>query len=56
MENNIERKRLFIFLGIVFTLSWLMVAIIPLSKNRYGSTLSIIILSIMMLVPLYHHY
>lgn len=51
MENNIERKRLFIFLGIVFTLSWLMVAIIPLSKNRYGSTLSIIILSIMMLVP-----
>lgn len=49
--KNLNKKRLYIFLGIVFMLSWGWVAIIPLTGNNYGSTKSMIILSILMLIP-----
>ena len=51
MEEKINKKRLYTFLGIVFTMSWLLVAVIPLSGNKYGSVISLIILSILMLIP-----
>lgn len=51
MENNINRKRIFIFLGLVFIISWGIASIIPLSKNEYGSSFSVIVLSIMMIIP-----
>lgn len=51
MEEKINKKRLYIFLGIVFTMSWLLVAVIPLSGNKYGSVISLIILSVLMLIP-----
>lgn len=51
MEKNLNQKRLYVFLGIVFILSWGVSAIIPLTGSEYGSTISIIILSIIMLMP-----
>ena len=51
MEEKINKKRLYTFLGIVFTMSWLLVAVIPLSGNKYGSVISLIILSVLMLIP-----
>ena len=51
MERNMDKKRLYMFLGIVFILSWGLVAIIPLTGGKYGSTKSLFILSILMLIP-----
>ena len=51
MNENINKKRLYIFLGIVFVLSWGLAATIPLSGDNYGSIKSTVILSIMMLMP-----
>lgn len=51
MEKNIEKKRLSIFLITTFILSWGLVAIIPLSGEKYGSPKSLVILSILMLIP-----
>lgn len=51
MERNIDKKRLYLFLSIVFILSWGLVAIIPLTGDKYGSTKSLFILSALMLIP-----
>lgn len=51
MEEKLNRKRLYIYLGIVFILSWSLVATIPLTGDEYGSTRSLIVLSILMLIP-----
>ena len=51
MEDKLNKKRLYLFLVIVFTISWLLVAIIPLSGNKYTSQISLVILSILMLIP-----
>ena len=51
MNENINKKRLYIFLGIVFVLSWGLAATIPLSGDNYGSIKSTVILSIIMLMP-----
>ena len=51
MEKNIDKRRLYIFISIVFILSWGWIAIIPLTGDNYGSTKSFLILSILMLIP-----
>lgn len=51
VEDKLNKKRLYLFLVIVFTISWLLVAIIPLSGNKYTSQISLVILSILMLIP-----
>ncbi len=51
MEKNIDKKRLYIFISVVFILSWGWTAIIPLTGDKYGSTNSLIILSVLMLIP-----
>ena len=51
VEDKLNKKRLYLFLVIVFTISWLLVAIIPLSGNKYASQISLVILSILMLIP-----
>ncbi|MEG0855452.1 MAG: CPBP family intramembrane glutamic endopeptidase [Terrisporobacter sp.] len=51
MEVNMDKKRLYIFLGIVFVISWGLVASIPLSGDYYGSPRSMIILSVLMMIP-----
>ncbi len=51
MNENISKKRLYIYLGIVLLTSWGIISIIPLSGDKYGSTKSVIIMSIMMLMP-----
>lgn len=51
MGKNIDKKRLYVFISIVFILSWGWVATIPLTGDKYGSTKSLIILSVLMLIP-----
>ena len=51
MEDKLNKKRLYLFLAIVFIISWSLVAIIPLSGNKYGSQISLVILSVLMLIP-----
>lgn len=51
MEKNLNKRRLYVFLSIVFILSWGLSSIIPLTGDKYGSIKSVIILSIIMLIP-----
>lgn len=51
VERNMDKRRLYIFLGIVFILSWGLVSIIPLTGDKYGSVKSLVILSVLMLIP-----
>ena len=51
VEDKLNKKRLYLFLAIVFIISWSLVAIIPLSGNKYGSQISLVILSVLMLIP-----
>ena len=51
MEANMDKKRLCIFLSIVFIISWGLVSIIPLTGDKYGSVKSLLILSALMLIP-----
>ncbi len=46
-----NKKRLYLFLFLVIIASWSLISIIPLSGDKYGSAQSIIIMSVMMLIP-----
>lgn len=51
MDENINKKRIYIFVILVIIITWALESSIVISKQKYGSPLSLLVLSGVMLVP-----